>query len=350
MTGEPFSVGVTRDFRRADGSFAFAPAADLGAIERAPGIEWEFLADDLSELTPELLYDYDALLHFSTRVTAASLEGVDRLVLLARSGVGLDFIDMTACTERGIAVTITPEPVARAMASAAVAFVLALSHRLVERNALLRDGRWQDGRFGILGLGLTGRTLGVIGFGRIGREVVRLLRPWDMRALVTAPRLTADDATANGVERVELDELLAQSDFVVIACPLKPETQHLLDRERLALMKPSAYLVNVARGAIVDQAALAAALGRGELAGAGLDVFEREPIEASDPLLALDNVLAAPHALGYWDQLFEGCIESACRAIFAVRDGRVPEHVANPEVLDNDLFHRKLDGRRMSAA
>jgi phosphoglycerate dehydrogenase-like enzyme len=350
MTGRPFSVGVTRDFRRPDGSFAFSPAADLTTIELAPGIDWEFLADDLPELTPALLEGYDALLHFSTRVSAASLDGVERLVLLARSGVGLDFIDMRACTERGIAVTITPQPVARAMASAAVAFVLALSHRLVERNVLIHEGRWQEGRFGILGMGLTGRTLGVIGFGRIGREVVRLLRPWDMRTLVSAPRLTAEDASTNDVERVKLDELLTESDVVVIACPLKPETHHLLDAKRLSLMKPTAFLVNVARGAIVDQAALAAALGRGELGGAGLDVFEDEPIELSDPLFALDNVVAAPHALGYWDQLFKGCIDSACRAIFAVREGRVPDHVANPEVLDSALFRRKLDELRVSAA
>jgi phosphoglycerate dehydrogenase-like enzyme len=350
MTGRPFAVGVTRDFRRQDGSFAFSPAADLDAIDRAAGIAWEFVAEDLPELTPALLRDYDALLHFSARVSAASLDGVDRLVLLARSGVGLDFIDLTACTERGIVVTITPEPVARAMASAAVTFVLALSHRLLERNDLVREGRWQEGRFGILGTGLTGRTLGVIGFGRIGREVVRLLKPWDMRTLVSTPRLSLEDAATNGVELVELDELLAESDFVVIACPLKPDTHHLLDRERLALMKPTGFLVNVARGAIVDQAALAAALARGELAGAGLDVFEEEPIEHSDPLMKLDNVVAAPHALGYWDQLFRGCIDSACRAIFAVREGRVPEHVANPEVLDAPGFHRKLDGLRVSAA
>jgi phosphoglycerate dehydrogenase-like enzyme len=343
-----FRVGLTRDFRRPDGSFVFAPAADLGPLERIPGVEWEYVREDVAELTPELLRDYDALFHFSTRVSAASLEGIDRLVLLARSGVGLDFIDLPACTKRGIAVTITPDPVTRAMASAAVAFVLGLSHRLVERNTLFHAGHWEEGRFGIIGMGLTGRTLGVIGFGRIGREVVRLLAPWEMRALVATPRLSAEDAAAHGVEHVELDALLAESDVVVVACPLKPETHHLLDARRLALMRPTAFLVNVARGPIIDQAALTASLRAGRLAGAGLDVFEQEPIEPADPVVGLVNVVAAPHALGYWDELFRGCVESACQAISDVAGGRVPDHVANPAVLENALFHEKL--QRLRAA
>jgi phosphoglycerate dehydrogenase-like enzyme len=337
-----FRVGVTRDFRRPDGSFAFAPAADLGALERIPGLEWEFVHDDPPELTPDLLRDYDALFHLSPQVTAASLEGIERLVLLARSGVGLDFIDLPACTERGVAVTITPEPVTRAMASAAVAFVLALSHRLAERNTFFHAGRWQEGRFGLLGMGLTGRTLGLIGFGRIGREVVRLLEPWEMRALVATPRLSVEDAAAHRVEHVELDTLLAESDVVVVACPLKPETRGLLDARRLALMKPTAFLVNVARGPIVDQGALVAALREGRLAGAGLDVFEEEPIDPADPLVGMENVVAAPHALGYWDELFRGCVASACRAILDVAGGRVPDHVVNPEVLETTVFHEKL--------
>jgi phosphoglycerate dehydrogenase-like enzyme len=337
-----FRVGLTRDFRRPDGSFAFAPAAGLEALTEAPGIDWEYLREDVAELTPELLRDYDALFHFSVQVTAASLEGVERLVLLARSGVGLDFLDLEALTERGIAVTITPDAVRRPMASAAVALVLALSHRLVERNARFHEGRWQEGRFDLLGLGLTGRTLGVIGFGTIGREVVRLLAPWEMRVLVATPRLSSEDAARQGVRHVELDTLLAEADVVVVACPLRPETHHLLDARRLALMKPTALLVNVARGAIVDQAALVSALREGRLAAAGLDVFEREPVPPDDPLIGLPNVVAAPHALGYWDELFRACVESGCRALLAVAEGRVPEHVANPAVLQSPQFRRKL--------
>jgi phosphoglycerate dehydrogenase-like enzyme len=324
-----FRVGVTRE--------TFLPFG-LEPLERA-GVEWELLAEEVPELTPTLVAGYDALFHFSVRVSAASLEGADRLALIARHGVGLDMIDLDACTRRGIAVTITPDAIRRPIASAAVALVLALAHRLVERNEAFHDGRWAEGRFGLMGTGLTGRTLGVIGLGNIGREIVRLLEPYGMLVLATTRR-RLDEA---GVEQVDLETLLREADVVVVSCPLTPETHHLLDARRLALMKPTALLVNVARGPIVDQAALAEALRAGRLAGAGLDVFEQEPVPPGDPLLGQPNVVAAPHALGYTDELFRGCVASACSAILAVREGRVPEHVANPEVLDRADFRAKLE-------
>jgi phosphoglycerate dehydrogenase-like enzyme len=194
----------------------------------------------------------------------------------------------------------------------------------------------------MVGTGLAGRKLGVIGFGTIGRELVRLAAPHGLETLVATPRLDPEDARAAGVEHVELEALLAESDFVAVCCRLTPATHHLLDARRLALMKPTAFLVNVARGAIVDEVALADALREGRLAGAGLDVFEREPVDPASPLLGLRNVVAAPHSLGYTDQLFRGCAASACAAILAVAAGRVPEHVANPEVLDCGPFRDKL--------
>ena len=324
-----FVVGVTRE--------TFLPFG-LGPLDRA-GLPWERLPQEVIELTPELIWDYDALLHFFVRVTGASLDGVERLALIARHGVGLDMVDLDACTEHGVAVTITPDGIRRPMASAAVALVLALSHRLVERNQDFHAGRWAEGRFGVIGFGLTGRTLGVIGFGNIGRDVVRLLEPWEMRVLTATTR----PPDQPGVEYVDLETLLREADVVVVAAPLNPDTHHLLDARRLALMKPTAVLVNVARGAIIDQAALAAALREGRLAAAGLDVFEQEPISPDEPLLGLPNVVAAPHALGYTDELFRGCVESACAAILSVREGRVPKHVANPAVLENPLFVGKLE-------
>ena len=334
---ERFRIGVTRDVRRPDGTLAFAPF-DLAALE-TDGLEWSFLAEDARPLVPELLAGIDGLYHFSAPVTAASVEGLDRLVLLARHGVGLDFIDVDACTRQGIAVTITPSGVTRPMASAAVALVLSLSHRLRERDQALHRGDWAAGRFAPLGLGLTGRTLGMLGFGRIGREVARLLAPWQMHVLATQ----RSPLVEQGVTQVPLEMLLSDSDFVVVTCPLTAETRGLLDARRLGLMKSTAFLVNVARGAIVDQRALVDALREGRLAGAGVDVFDPEPLSADDPLLALPNVVGAPHSLGYTDELVAGCISGACEALRAVAGGRLPLDLVNEDVLDHPLFRKKLE-------
>ncbi len=338
---EHFRIGVTRDVRRPDGTFVFAPY-DLSALE-IDGVNWEFLADETQPLTPRLLRNMDGLYHFSTPVTAASIEGVERLAVLARHGVGLDFVDVAACTQRGIAVTITPGGVTRPMASAAATLVLALAHRLRERDRALHAGDWGRGRFDPPGSGLTGRTLGVIGYGRIGREVVRLLAPWQMRVVVTQRTPVAED----GVRFFSLGRLLREADVVVVACPLTDETRRLLDARRLGLMKPSAFLVNVARGAIVDQDAVVDALREGRLAGLGVDVVDPEPLPADDPLLALPGVVGAPHSLGYTDELLRGCVDGACQALLTVAAGRVPPDLVNPEVLDNPLFTAKL--RRFAA-
>ena len=336
MQDDAFHVGVTRDVLLPDGSLVFAPIG-LEGLDRL-GLVRSFLDEDRSELTPDQLDGLDALFHFSPAVSAASLEGVERLALIARHGVGLDFIDLEACTARGVAVTITPGGVTRAMASAAVAFVLALSHRLLQRHERLVAGRWSEGRFDFLGLGLTGRSLGVIGYGRIGREVVRLLRPWELRVIVAQ----RSDPRDPDVEHVSLEALLEEADVVVVACPLTPETYHLLDAARLALMKPAALLVNVARGPVVDQAALAEALREGRLAGAGLDVFEQEPVDTADAILTAPGFIGSPHSLGYWDELFRRCVADACSAILDVAAGRVPRDVANADVLESSLFIEKL--------
>ncbi len=332
----PFTIGVERRVRTPDGGFAFAPY-DLAPLD-VEGVRWSFLAEDARPITPELLAGIDGLYHYSAPVTAASLEGADRLILLARHGVGLDFIDLDACTRRGIAVTITPEGTTRPMASAAAALVLACSHRLRERDAALHAGDWDAGRFVPQGLGLTGRTLGVIGYGRIGREVVRLLAPWQMNVLVTQ----RTEVTEDGVRWLELETLLAESDVVVVACPLTEETRGLLGAEKLALMRPTAFLINVARGGIVDQRALVEALRDGRLAGAGLDVVDPEPLPADDLLLELPNVVGAPHSLGYTDELVRGCVQSACAALLAAASGQAPDDIANPAVLESRLFAEKL--------
>ena len=163
-----------------------------------------------------------------------------------------------------------------------MALLLALSHKLLIKDRLTREGRWSE-KLHHMGMGLTGRTLGVIGLGNIGRELCDLARPFGMRLVAFDPHVEPDVAVRAGVELMSLEDLLRESDFVCVCCALTPETRHLIDAERIALMKPTAYLINVARGPIIDQAALTEALRTGAIQGAGLDVFETEPVDPTGP-------------------------------------------------------------------
>ena len=335
-----FRVGITRDFLKPDCTIGFGEIG-LRLLEADSWIELEFLAEDTRELRADQVCDYDALLVLGARVTAATLAGADRLAIVARFGVGYDSVDVAACTDAAVLLTITPDGVRRPLASSVLALLLALSHKLLIKDRLTRAGRWAE-KLDHMGMGLTGRVLGIIGLGNIGREVPTLAQPLGMRHLASDPYATAPDAAAIGVELLPLETLLAEADFVVICCALTTETHHLIDGARLALMKPSAYLINVARGPIVDQVALTAALQGGRIQGAGLDVFEREPIDPDDPLLRLDNVILTPHAICWTDECFRGIGRSACAGILEVAAGRVPPHVVNHEVRGQPLLLEKL--------
>jgi D-3-phosphoglycerate dehydrogenase len=340
FTSKSFRVGVTRDFLRPDGTLGFGDIG-LARLDGVPGVRWEFLSENVSELTREHADAYDALLVLAPRVTAATVEGGRRLALVARFGVGYDNVDVEACTRGGVALTITPDGVRRPVAAAVLTFLLALSHKLLVKDRLTREGRWAD-KLNHMGMGLTGRTLGVIGLGNIGREVFRLAAPLSMRHLAADPMVKAADAKKDGVELVDLETLLQQSDYVVVCCALTEGTRRLLNAQRLSLMKSTAYLINVARGPIVDQRALIDVLREGTIAGAGLDVFEQEPIDPHDPLLSLDNVILAPHALCWTDECFLGNGISAIGSILEVAAGRVPANVVNRAVLESPAFQNKL--------
>ena len=255
---DPFRVGVTRDFLGPDGRIAFGDIG-LSLLDRHPGLSWEFLSEETPELRPDQVRDYDALLVLGPRVTAATLEGVGRLAIVARFGVGYDSVDVPACTRNGVLLTITPDGVRRPVAAAAMALLLALSHKLLIKDRLTREGRWSE-KLQHMGMGLTGRTLGVIGLGNIGRELCGLARPFGMRLAAFDPHVEPDVAARAGAELMSLEDLLRGSDFVCVCCALTPETRHLIDARRIALMKPTAYVINVARGPIIDQAAMTEAL------------------------------------------------------------------------------------------
>lgn len=327
---DPYRVGLTRDFLRGDGTLAFEDIG-LDTLDAQSHLSWEYMPHASEPLTRTDADAYDALLVLQPRVTRETVAGSERLKVVARFGVGLDNVDIPACTEAGIVVTITPDAVRRPVASAAMAFLLSLTHRLLIKDRLVRTGRWTE-RSDYMGVGLVGRTLGIIGYGNIGREIARLAKPFDLRILAADPFVAAD-AAEPGVALVDLDELMRQSDFVCVACPYTPETFHLVDARRIGLMKPTAFLINIARGPIVEQSALAEALQTGAIMGAGLDVFEVEPAPADEPLLGLENVILAPHAAAWTDEIFRDNGRSAIRSIAELLSGQVPKYVVNPDVL-----------------
>jgi phosphoglycerate dehydrogenase-like enzyme len=345
---EPFRVGVTRDFLKPDGEVAFGDIG-LGLLDEAPDVRWEFLVENTRELGPEQVRGYDALLVLAPKVTAATLEGADRLLIVARFGVGYDNVDVEACTRAGVLLTITPEGVRRPVALAAITLLLALSHKLLVKDRLTRAGRWAE-KLDHMGQGVTGRVLGIVGLGNIGSEVSLLARPLGLRCLASDPRVSPAAAAEAGAELVEFEDLLRRSDFVCLTCALTEETRHLLDAARIGLMKPTAYLINVARGPIVDQKALLEALRAKRIQGAGLDVFEEEPVDPRDPILELENVILSPHAISWTDECFHQIGMSGCRSILEVAAGRIPIPVVNVAVRESRLLQDKLARIRRRSA
>ena len=220
------------------------------------------------------------------------------------------------------------------------------------KDRLTREGAAGFAKRGdYMGLGLMGRTLGSIGIGNIGAELFRLVKPFEMRLIAHDPYADPNLAAELGVELVGLEDVFRRSDFVSVSCPLTPETRHLVNADRLTLMKPTAYLINTSRGPIVDQKALTTALQERGIAGAGLDVLEKEPPDADDPILKFDNVIFAPHALCWTDQCFAGNGVADIRAVLAFQHGRKPRVVVNRDVFETAAWrNRLLEFRKRFAA
>jgi len=324
-----FRVGVTSDILDSRGE----PAFGREPLKALDAVRWEWLPRGLREITAEHAAVYDALYVNSPRVPAAAVARPDlRLKLISRHGVGYDSVDVDAMTRAGVLVANTPNAVPRPVATIALTFILALAHRLMAKDRIARAGRWPE-RLDLMGTGLTGRTLGVIGAGRIGKELLRLSRPFDLKLLAADPYAETLELNYIGARHASLAQVMAESDFVVVTCLLNEETRGLVGARELALMKPTAYFINVARGPIVNEKALYETLAAGRIAGAGLDVFEQEPTPPDNPILRLDNVIVTPHALCWTDELFGNIARTAIGAIMAVQAGRRPEFVVNAAAL-----------------
>lgn len=326
MSAGKFRLGLSRDILKSDGKPSFGDGP-LDVLNAEPRIEWEFIPESVDEITPDIAARYDGIYVNSPRVTAATVARSDlRTRIVSRHGVGFDSVDVPALAARGVIATNTPVAVRRPVAVAALTFIFALAGRLVVKDKLTRSNRWNE-RTSHMGLGLTTRTLGVIGAGGIGKELLALARPFGWRMLAADPYVSADVVNALGADVVPLEQLLRESDFVVATVLLNDATRHLMNAERFAQMKRSAFFINLARGPVADEKALIAALRSGTIAGAALDVFEQEPISPDNPLLGMDNVLLTPHALCWTDECFDAIAREGLTCMVDFANGRKPRSI-----------------------
>ncbi|MCM3760855.1 hypothetical protein M3212_08640 [Alkalihalobacillus oceani] len=334
-----FKIGITRDFLNPDGELKADIGLDL--LDQHPQIEYEFFKEYKSVVTPDQLLGYDAVISLYPSYTKESFKGVTRLAAIARAGVGYNNVDLAACTESDIICFTAPKAVRRPMAVSILTFLLTLSSRVMEKDRIVRQGTWEETP-NYMGIGLVNKVVGSVGLGGIAREFFSIAKPLKFKAIAYDPYVSPEEAQALGVELVELDALLQQADFVSVSCPLLDSTYHLIGERELSLMKPTAFLINTSRGPVIDQQALTVCLEERRIQGAALDVFETEPLDPDDRLTRLDNVVLAPHAIGFTDELFRGLGEEDIRGLIRLSQGLIPDSVVNPAALTRPGFQQKL--------
>ncbi len=350
-----FRVALTGDFCDVAGNSAYGDIG-LGLLESAPNIRYCFLQslmpnpadpgyfDRLYSLlvTPEHIADIDGLIVLRPWIKDSTFaNGAANLTVIGRSGAGYDKINLKTCTDNDVAVFNVPDALNHSTASSALMFILMLAKRVTEQDRITRQGRW-DLQPSVMGMELEGRTLGIIGLGASGRELVRLVALFNMRVIAYSPSADPAQAAALGVRLTTLDEVMCESDFVSIHSRLTPDKKKMIGATQLALMKPTAYLINVARGELIDQHALVKVLQERRIAGAGLDVFEVEPLPAADPLLKLDNVILTPHWSPATTDIWIKTGRGTCSGMVKAARGEVPDNIVNPQVLDRPGFQAKL--------
>jgi D-3-phosphoglycerate dehydrogenase len=265
-------------------------------------------------------------------VTRKVLENARRLKVVGRFGVGYENIDVEAATEKGVVVTYTPGANTLSVAEHVIGLMFALAKQITQADNAVRKHDWEM-RLHYSGMELAEKTLGLVGLGRIGTCIAGLARGLGMSVLVFDPYVAKERAGELGVELLTLEPLLSRSDFIVICCALTDETRGLIDEKALALLKPTTYLVNVARGPIVDEQALIKALRDKRIAGAALDVFEKEPPDPNNPLLKLDNVILSPHIAGVAQDASRRISVWVAEDVVRVLNREPPKYPVNPQVL-----------------
>ena len=336
----PFRIALSGDLSDSEGKPRYRDIG-LSVFDDTPNISVAPLAEHRADVWPEQLAGFNAAIVLTPRVTAKSLASSTDLLAIARFGVGYDSVDVPACTAADVLLLIAAGAVDRSVAEATIGWMLALTHHVRTKDKLVRETRWDD-RSRYMGTELRDRTLGVIGYGGIGRALVKLLGSFGMKQpLIFDPFLSASAIAESGARSVALEELLSHADFVSIHCPLTEQTRNLISVPELGLMKRSAYLLNTARGGIVDEEALHRALSEGRIAGAAIDCFVNEPLTTPSRFASFDNVLLAPHCIAWTDELFRDIGRSVCKGLLDLTQGQRPNGVVNPQVFDRPGFQAK---------
>ena len=335
-----FRISITADFYDECGEPRYSDFG-LSVFDGHDSLEVSAFSQNNAEIGAEQLADAHAVLVLTPTVTAESLRLASNLLVVSRFGVGFDSVDVASCTQNDVLVTIAKGAVDRPVAEATIAWMLALNHKVFQKDKLVRSGDW-DARSNLMGTELRDRTLGVVGLGGIGSQLVALIRGFGMKQPIAfdpfAPTQVFDSL---GVKQCSLDELLAMADFVSLHCPLTEETRDLIGPSQLNRMKSTAYLLNLARGGVVNEDALFDALSTGQIAGAALDCFADEPVTTPHRFGDLENVILAPHSIAWTDELFRDIGRMSCNSIVDVLAGNLPHGVVNPEVLEKESFKAK---------
>ena len=320
------------------------PSPEAEAEVLGSGAELVLAESGDESMLLDLVPEADAILTCWAQVPAGVIRAGNRLQVIGRYGIGVDNIDVEEATRQGILVTNVPAYCLDEVSDHAMALVLACARKICQYSSWTHAGDWAVMRGKPL-FRIRGQTLGIIGFGRIGRTLTPKAQAFGMRVLAYDPYVDAETIRAHGCEKVDLGDLLAQADYVSIHAPLTDETRGMIDEPKLRQLKSTAFVVNTARGAIIDLDALATALQRDWIAGAAVDVVDPEPLPAGHPLLALPNVITTPHAAFYSEQSLDDLKVQAAENVAAVLSGHRPAYTVNPEVLELPRW-RHLSGMR----
>jgi len=309
-----FKVGISGDLLNNENEPCFGNAP-LELLKKRKDIEISWMDKAITEITTDMTADFDAILLNLPKANAHCVSNKDcRLKIISRFGVGFDSVDIEAMKRKNIIVTNTPNAVRRPVAVATLTMIFGLASKLIKKDHLVRTGNW-DQRTNFMGVGLSRKTLGVIGAGSIGTEAIKLSKPFFKNILAFDPFLSKKEISKKGAQKVDLQELASKSDFIVILCNLNTSTKYMINSEFFSNMKKSGYIFNLSRGPVVNEIDLEKALEDRKIAGAGLDVTNTEPLDADSKLLKYDNVIITPHALCWTDECFHDIATEAIGSI-----------------------------------